>query len=132
MEKLYQLANIISIISTVFSILAWINSWQVNRRLKREQRRQNKKIKIELICGSKSYELPGEIRRAEFSRAEVLGLLGMIPMKVKGQRFVLGYLNTPKFRFRFNEILEGGNDTILQISCNEEEYNQFEFDNIQK
>jgi hypothetical protein len=118
--------------SVIFSCVAGCNSWQVNRKLKREQRRQNKKVKIKLVCGSKNYELPVEVRRAEFSRAEVLGLLGMIPLRNKEQKnFFLGYLNTSNFRSRFNEILEGSNDTILQISCNEEEYNQFDFDNIQ-
>lgn len=137
MEKFYQLANNISIftgiVSAIFSIVAGWNSWRVNQKLKHEQQRKNKKIKIKLVCGSKNYELPVEVRRAEFSRAEVLGLLGMIPLRDKEQKkFFLGYLNTSDFRSRFNEILEGSNDTILQISCNEEEYNQFDFDNIQK
>jgi hypothetical protein len=75
--------------------------------------------------------LPIELRRAELTRAEILGRIGMIPMKEKGKRFSLEYLNTSKFLRRINEIIEGHGDSDLVIPCTEEELNQFDYRKIQ-
>ena len=134
MEKFYLIANIIGIVGAFFSTLAWIYSWQVNRKIKREQRRQNKKIKVSLACDPKSFDLPGEIRGAEFSRAELLGCLGMLPMKEKEkrQRFLIEFLSTPRFHQLINEISESNEDRNFIIPCNEIEYNQFDLDLIRE
>ncbi len=89
---------------------------------------QNEKIAVVLCYGSERIELPVELRRAECTRAEILGRVGMIPMKEKGKRFSIGYCNTPDFLRAINtaaesEAEEGG---ILSIPCNEEEFSQFD------
>lgn len=124
--------SVIGVIGALFSIVAGVYSFKVNQQLKKEKLRQNKKIPVQLVYGSKTYELPVGIRRAEFSRSEVLGYLGMLPMKDKGNRFSVGYLNTAQFFFRLNEILEGNGDSTLQIPCTEMEFNQFDLDAVQK
>lgn len=62
-------------------------------------------------------------RRADFVRSEILGYLGMIPMKVKGQRYALDYLNAPEFSRRINET---DGDSVLTIPCREDEIAQFD------
>jgi hypothetical protein len=119
-------AGISSIFGALFSLFAWINTWCLHRKISQEQRRKNKKVTVILQNGADCLELPVELRRAELTRAEILGRLGMIPMKVKGQRFSLGYLNTPEFLRQINDISASNGDCILTIPCKEEEFSQFE------
>lgn len=96
-------------------------------RNEEEQKRQEQRIKVILnIAGKKKLELPVELRRAEFSRAEILGRIGMIPMKEKGKRFSLSYTNTTGFLQQINQILAGKEDAILTIPCDESEMTQFD------
>ncbi len=67
-----------------------------------------------------------ELRRAELTRAEILGRLGMIPMKTKGSRFSLSYLNKPEFLAQINQIMDGSGDAVLTIPCTQEEFEQFD------
>jgi hypothetical protein len=60
------------------------------------------------------------------TRAEVLGRIGMIPMKQKGQRFSLKYLSKPDFLKQINQIAAGKGENVLTISCNKEELEQFD------
>ncbi len=60
------------------------------------------------------------------STAEILGRIGMIPVKDKGERFKLTHLNTREFLRRVNEIVEGDNDTTLSIPCAKDEFEQFD------
>ena len=83
------------------------------------------KISVVLSYGVEKLELPVEIRRKEFSRAEILGRIGMIPLKKTGKRFSLGYLNSVEFLKQINQINEGDGDSILTIPCNETEFSQF-------
>lgn len=101
----------------------------LQEEFEQEQKRQNQKVSVVLQNGSKNrLELPIKLRRAELTRAEILGRIGMIPMKEKGKRFSLGYLNTPDFLDDINKILENDSDDNprLTVSCDENEYNQFE------
>ncbi len=71
------------------------------------------------------------MRRAEFTRAEILGRIGMIPIKTaliqKGQkRFRIKYLNNPEFLQQIDEIQEDGKQTELRIRCDQDELNQFD------
>ncbi len=113
-----------TVVSAVFAILSWRQARAIRRALEQEKQRQNRKIQIVLQYGGKEYRLPGTLRRADFVRSEILGYLGMIPMKDKG-RFALGYLNTPEFSRRINEISETDGDSVLTIPCTEAEIAQF-------
>ncbi|MCG8349959.1 MAG: hypothetical protein MI924_19515 [Chloroflexales bacterium] len=126
MEWFSYIADIIGIGGAIFALFAWIQSFQLRKEIAREQRRQHKKITVVLQHGSEDLELPVELRRAELTRAEVLGRLGMIPMKTKGQRFALDYLHTPAFLHQINQISESDEDAILTIPCKSEEFTQFD------
>jgi hypothetical protein len=127
MDWLNWAASICSILSVLFSLLAWLKAKRIHKELIKEQQRQNKKIKVILNYGDKKLELPMELRRVELTRAEILGRLGMIPMKGKGQqRFSLGYINKPEFLQQINNIAVSDGEFILTIPCNEDEFSQFD------
>jgi hypothetical protein len=94
----------------------------------RLRRRQFRQVRVLLQCGVRTVELPVVLSLAEFSRAEVLGRVGMIPMKRSGARFVLAYFNSEPFLRQVSQILssdEGGDELLLTIPCSEEEIEQF-------
>jgi hypothetical protein len=98
-----------------------------HKEFEQEQKRQEQRISVILQNGARQrLELPVELRRAELTRAEILGRIGMIPMKAKGQRFSLEYLNTPEFLRQINQILASDSNSVLTIPCNESEYAQFD------
>lgn len=76
--------------------------------------------------GADEIQLPVELRGAKTTRAEILGRLGMIPMKQSGSRFSVAFLNTPEFLRRLNEIIQGGEGTVLTIPCTQKEFEQFD------
>lgn len=126
MNWLSHVADFVVILSAVFALLAWLNASRLRSEIEHEKRRQEKKIKIVLRHGEKALDLPLELRHKEFTRAEILGRLGMIPMKEKGKRFSLGYLGTKEFLEQLNSISEGDSESILVIPCEKEEFEQFD------
>lgn len=73
-----------------------------------------------------SYTLPGAIMRKDFSRSEIMGRLGMIPLKTKN-RFDLDYAQkNPKFLEDIQRIYDAKADSIMTIYCSREEYEQFD------
>jgi hypothetical protein len=121
------LAWVTAIISAVFAIRAWQQATAIRQTMEQEKQRQNKKIQIILQYGGKEYKLPVTLRRADLTRSEILGYLGMIPMKKKGERYSLAYLNYPEFARRINEISDTDGDSVLTISCTQDEIAQFDF-----
>ena len=113
MDKMSLVANIITFLSFLFSILAWYKA------------RQNKKIRVILRNGEKTIELPIEIRREELTRSEILGRIGMIPMNEKGKRFTIEYLNAPEFFQQINTLKDNYGEGILEIRCSPNELKQF-------
>lgn len=127
MELFNAIGSFVSILAALFSLLAWLKARRVQKDLQNEKARQSKKITVTLQHGGKgSLELPVELRRAELTRAEILGRLGMIPMKTKGSRFSLSYLNKPEFLAQINQIMDGSGDAVLTIPCTQEEFEQFD------
>lgn len=120
------IVGISSILGFLFALLAFLESRAARREFKRERERQTKKVNIILRNGAREIELPIEVRRAELTRAEIQGRLGLLPMKRKGERYSLSYLNTAEFLQRVNEIADGLGDSILTIPVNEDEFNQFD------
>ena len=84
-------------------------------------------VKVVLSNGSRSQELPFELRRSEFTRSELLGIIGMIPMKENGKRFSLKYLNNPDLLTEIHRIRDHRGNSKLTIPCDNEEFGQFEF-----
>ncbi|RMG71803.1 MAG: hypothetical protein D6711_14480 [Chloroflexi bacterium] len=130
-NNLDNIANIIQIVTFVTSIFIWIQTTKINRAVRLESSRQNKQVSIRLTNGNEYYELPVKLRGSEVSRAEILGRIGMIPInpdkKLGDRGFLITYTSGEAFMRRINEILDATQDTILEIPCKNEEYNQFNF-----
>ncbi len=94
----------------------------------RLERRRHQRVRVLLQCGVRRVELPVALSLAEFSRAEVLGRVGMIPMKQSGARFTLAYFNSETFLLQVSQILscdETSSELLLMIPCDEKEIEQF-------
>jgi hypothetical protein len=126
MEAIGYIADILTIFTTIFALLAWTQSRRIHQELKRETARLNQKVTVKLVYGGNEIELPVELQRSEFTRAELLGRLGMIPMKDKGRRFSLAYLNKPDFLREVNRIRAADGPAVLIIPCDEGEFEQFD------
>jgi len=126
-SELDWLANLAELIG--FCVLLWtfFNVYV----LRTEQRLGNKKITLLLEVEGKpsiSYTLPSYIRRKDFSRQEVMGRLGMIPLEDTDKRFDLRYVQkNPNFLKEIEDIYNRKDDAILKIYCSEKEYQQFDF-----
>lgn len=126
MQWLGWIADVIGILGALFALLAWLQGRRIQASLHQEQERQNRQVTVVLQHGAKKLELPVELRRAELTRAEVLGRLGMLPMKTKGTRFALGYVNTPEFFKAVSQVSAGSGDALLTIPCSADELAQFD------
>lgn len=126
MDIIGYVASILGIITAVFSFMSWMQARQIRKEQEREKSRLNRRVAVKLQYGAKDIELPVELHRAEFTRAELLGRLGMIPMEDKSKRFSLGYLNKPEFFRQLNQVLTTDGDALLTIPCDKEEFEQFD------
>jgi hypothetical protein len=70
-------------------------------------------------------ELPLFLTRRDLSRAELLGRLGMLPMRAKGTRFALKALSGGQFLQDLNKVAAGQSDR-LHIPASREEIDQFD------
>jgi len=90
--------------------------------------RKNEKIDVVLTFGTRELTLPVGLRRAEFTRQEILGRIGMMPRKNKEEKhFTLTYLSTRAFLRNLNMIAESEGGQTLFIPCEDEkEFSQFD------
>lgn len=129
-------ANLAELIGFVILVITLFNTYV----LRSEQRKGNQVVRIRLEVKENPasvYQLPGTIRLKDFSRAEVMGRLGMIRIKDAEQKFFkLGYVQKdPNFLTEIERIQSGkqsnqekiAGEFQLVIPCNQEEYDQFEF-----
>ncbi len=126
MDIVGYVASVLGIITAVFSFLSWIQGRRIAQAQEREKKRLNRHVTVKLQYGAQEIELPVELRRAELTRAELLGRLGMIPTKVKGGKFSLRYLNTPEFFRQLNQVVSTDGDALLTIPCDKNEFEQFD------
>lgn len=129
-------ADIIGVLGGIFAFLAWIQTLRLRRYQTAERERLNSMIRVVLQYQDKKYELPFPLRRSEFTRAELLGRLGMVPIKNEDsekeqKRFSLAYLNSKEFFEQMNTIVQGEGAALLVIPCEWKEFNQFDFPSIQ-
>lgn len=127
-EQLGWLANLAEVVGFFILLLTLANTYI----LRTEQHERNRKITVLLeVEGqpSRSYTVPGSIRRKDFSRAEIMGRLGMIPLKDKNEKFFkLGYVQrNPKFLEDIERIYDSKLDAIITIPCSPSEFDQFDF-----
>lgn len=126
MQWLGHAADVVGILGAIFSLFAWLQARNLRQELDKERARQNKKVMVVLQNGGERLELPMELRRAELTRSEVLGRIGMIPMKEKGRRFSVEYVNQTDFLRKIDIIARSSDDDILTIPCTAEELAQFD------
>lgn len=126
MQWLGLAADIIGVFGGIFALFAWLQARRLQKDVEHEKRRLNQKIAIVLQNGADYYTLKGDTRRAEITRAEVLGRLGTLPMKNKGDRYSLVYLSTAEFIQRIQKIQEGEGTDALVIPCKDDEFEKFD------
>lgn len=126
------IANWLDVIGFVALVITAIGSTFSAIRLWIDNERQKAKIYIALQTKHQTYTLPTPVRRKDFSRAEVQGRLGTIPIKEpetepgKQNRYKLKYISDPRFLAEIERIYADNRmqDTLV-IPCSDDEYNQF-------
>ncbi len=121
-------ADIIAIITAIAAVISAVQATRLRQQQVREQRQRDERIKIILTAGNRQLELPWAIRRETLTRAEVGGLLGMLPIdpskaigEGKQPRYQIKYLSTRAFMEQIEEIAVGKRGGALLISCDESE-----------
>lgn len=112
---------VIGLITGLVTVAIWIH-------LLRKESRDNKLISISLAVPELEFKatLPGKIRRKNLTRAELQGMLGMLPMKTMGQRYQLDALNDGAF---FDDLENAQIDRDIkeiEIVCKPQELEQFD------
>ncbi len=121
-------ADVIGIFGAAFALLAWVWALRNMWRAKKEKKRLSQKIPVVLKSrySKRSLELPVHFRRKEFSREELMGRIGMIPMKNKGDRFSIRYTHDPAFFEEINRVKDSAVQESFYIQCSDEEISQFD------
>lgn len=88
-------ADVLSVLGAAFAFFAWLQAKVNGRQITREKERMNCQIKVILKVDEplRQIVLPVHLRRYELTRAELLGRIGMIPRKNKGNFFALSYFH---------------------------------------
>jgi hypothetical protein len=133
MEWLGFIADVVGISAALFA--GW-QAYKLRQERKREAERQDKKVKIMLKDPTRHILLPFDLRRRETTRAEILGRIGMIPLKPLPDgkpkpRFEILYTNTEDFLKRMYEIIAGKDDAEFIITCKPDELDQFNLQEFQ-
>jgi len=124
------LANFIGVLSAIFAAGAWYQAWRLKKDLLEDTKRKNShvEVKLRLTGGNTEIQLPVELRREILTRAELLGYLGMLPMKEKGKRYSLEYLSKREFSRKINQLAASKEESELIIPCSKEELAQFDIE----
>jgi hypothetical protein len=130
MDKWGTLAIIANVVSILAGIFAGIAAYQTVK-LRRENRRLQQWIPVKITFQQKDedpkiYEFPIQLRRGEIKRSEVLGMIGMLPMKEKAKRFEIAHFNSKAFRESLDRLLHSDAEDVLEIPCTKEELEQFD------
>jgi hypothetical protein len=128
MEPLSLVSDLLSLTSAVFAAAAWMQVRASRRAVEAEAERQRAIISFALWSDEtqSSTMLPMTLRRSDLSRAEVLGVLGMVPMRQKGARFSLKYVGTPAFLAALNAAKDDSTPMLFRIPATQAEIEQFD------
>lgn len=119
LDKIGVVAGLLAFVGTAYSAYMWV------RQFKREKQLQQP-VPIRLVSAEDQrllYELPFHPSRRLVTRAEVLGLLGMIPSKEAGKRFEWAWLHNPAFMADLEDVYNSRRAT-LEIRLSPEEFGQ--------
>ncbi len=123
-DGLGAVTGAVGALGAVGAFAASAANWLHARRL---ERRAAEPVKVRLVLEGegRSIDLPLEMRRRDLSRAELLGRLGMLPMRELGRRFSLRHLAKPAFMRDLARVLDG-ESAVLTIPASIEELDQFD------
>ena len=119
LDRISIVCGILAFLGTAYSVFRW---WRHQQR----ERQLREPVVIRLVAeqgGRQLLELPYMPTRRTVTRAEVLGLLGMIPSRQ--QRFDWKWLLKPQFMQHIEEI-HSGTRNVLEIPITEEEFRQLD------
>lgn len=117
--------NLIAAFDFVSIVLLYFTLAELGRQ-REESERLNKFVEIVMKTeNGRTYPLPGVLRRKEFSRDELMGRLGAVPMKSPKDRFSLEYTNSDGFHKEIRRILDSANDEVFVVECGFGEDEQF-------
>ncbi|PWQ97645.1 hypothetical protein [Leucothrix pacifica] len=119
-DTLDKIGIVVGIFTGLISLMIWVY-------LLRNEKRDNDLIAITLHVPENNFSatLPGKIRRKNLTRAELQGLLGMLPMQEAGKRYQIPALNDPAF---FDGLMLAQVDRDIHevvIDCEPEDLQQF-------
>lgn len=116
-----QVADLAGAVGGVFAAFGVFRLMAAEKRLK-----QHVQVVLKLQGeDGKSITLPLELVRRDVSRAELLGRIGMLPMREKGARFSIRAISSPATMRELNTVVEGKSSTIV-IPVTGEEIEQFD------
>lgn len=120
-EQLERIGIVIGLITGVITMLIWLH-------LKWREKKDNDLIAVSLLDSVTGYKatLPCNIRRKNLTRAELQGLLGMLPMKEKGKRYELGGLNRMDFFTSLEKAQVSRDIHEVSILCSSDDLMQFD------
>ncbi|MCC6299414.1 MAG: hypothetical protein IT314_08950 [Anaerolineales bacterium] len=124
-----NIADVVGLLGAIIGAGTLVNTILIRRHEQHEQERLDEKV--ELILKEKSgkaiIKLPGQMRRGEVTRAEVLGWVGMLPMvkEKQGKRFDIAYTNSAEFLSQLSDVQTGNGNVTFEIECTAEELRQF-------
>ncbi len=122
-DVLEVIGNIADISGAIGGVVA---AYGVISLLAAQQRAQERvEVALRLEGEGRTVVLPLELCRRDVSRAELLGRIGMLPMRSKGARFALRALSTSAFMAAVNDVVAGKATTLL-IPCTGDELDQFD------
>jgi hypothetical protein len=119
LDRIGIICGILAFLGTAYSAFRW---WRHQQR----ERQLQQPVTVRLVAkkdGRLLLELPYKPARGTVSRAEVLGLLGMIPSRQ--QRFDWQWGFEPQFMQDIEEIYRGDRD-VLEIPLSDAEFRQLE------
>ena len=124
LEIVGNVSNFFGVLGGVIAAVASTATWFSNRRANRLAQ-EAVKVLLRVGEGGRQVALPLEIIRRDLSRAELLGRIGMLPMKKAGSRFALREIGTPATMRAVNSVLKG-ETSVLVIPATAEEIDQFD------
>lgn len=120
MDMLSLAANVVQVGSLAASVAVYVH-------LRVRERKEEQPITVRLVLTDSREglrpELPLRMRMRELSRAELLGRLGMLPMKKPGARFALRGLASVSFLDAIDAARRTG---VIEIPATREELEQFD------
>lgn len=130
-------ANLISMSIVSFLIIENLVERQLNKQREQEKSIAQKSITIRLKNkdDQKFWDVPLELRRGEFSRAELQGRMGTIPLTIlmadgnnrpKGARYEIKSTGTKSFYQKLNKVAADESINEIVIECSPDEFNQFD------